>query len=636
MAVLPVIFFHAGFQYFSGGFIGVDVFFVISGYLITSIILSELTQDSFSVLSFYERRARRILPALFLVMLSCIPFAWFWLTPNDLRDFGESLIAVSTFSSNFLFWLESGYFEATAELKPLLHTWSLAVEEQYYIIFPIFLFVFWRLGIKWILLILGIAFFASLLLAEWGAYNKPSAAFYLLPTRGWELLIGVFIAFYLKYKGHLKSSTLNQILSITGFAMIVYSILFFDESTPFPSLYTLVPTLGTGLLILSAIKRTIIYKILSFSPIVSIGLISYSAYLWHQPLLAFAKHKFLEEVSDLMLIMLCLSSLVLAYISWRWVEKPFRDKTQTSKKFILNFSVLGILFFSAIGMSMYLSKGFEGRVNFSEELKDSFNKPQVGVCFDRPFNHSSDEWGCLLGVEKERIDFILFGDSHALSLKNLVDNIATEKNLSVFFTGSSGCPPFIGVVPNRPDQRTNNCKALNDRVLNYAREQKVNGIILSARWSYYIDGNYDGSGAQLIARSSDGPFTRENSIKAFNQSFLETVKEYKGSNIPIYLISQPPQQVSSPESLYFRAARGISSIYDLSVAREKFEELERIPIKIFKSSEDEINLYHIIDIFCDEEKCLIGEINKSFYYDDDHLSTYGSLKLEETILEILN
>ena len=217
-----------------------------------------------------------------------------------------------------------------------------------------------------------------------------------------------------------------------------------------------------------------------------------------------------------------------------------------------------------------------------------------------------------------------------------MDNIATEKNLSVFFTGSSGCPPFIGVVPNRPDQRTNNCKALNDRVLNYAREQQVNGIILSARWSYYIDGNYDGSGAQLIARSSDGPFTRENSIKAFNQSFLETVKEYKGSNIPIYLISQPPQQVSSPESFYFRAARGISSIYDLSVAREKFEELERIPIKIFKSSEDEINLYHIIDTFCDEEKCLIGEINKSFYYDDDHLSTHGSLKLEETILEILN
>ena len=633
--MLPVIFFHAGFQYFSGGFVGVDVFFVISGYLITNIILSELSQDRFSVLNFYERRARRILPALFFVMLTCIPFAWFLLTPNDLKDFGESLIAVSTFSSNFLFWFESGYFETTAELKPLLHTWSLAVEEQYYIIFPIFLLAFWRFGIKSILLILGLAFFASLLIAEWGAYNKPSATFYLLPTRGWELLIGVFIAFYLKYRGHFKSSALNQILSISGLGMIVYSIIFFDESTPFPSFFTLIPTVGTGLLILSAVNKTIVYKILSLSPIVSIGLISYSAYLWHQPLLAFAKHRFLEEVSDLMLIILCLSSLVLAYISWKWVEKPFRDKARTSRKFILNFSVLGILFFSAIGMSMLLSKGFEGRVNFSEELKDSFSKPQVGVCFDRPYNHSSDEWGCLLGTKKEKVDFILFGDSHALSLKSIVDKIAIERGLSVFFTGSSGCPPFIGAFPNRPDQVTNNCKALNDRVLNYARKQQVNGIIFSARWSYYIDGSYDGTGAQLIARSKDGPFTKENSIKAFNNSFLETVKEYKENNIPIYLISQPPQQTSSPETFYFRTTRGIGSIYDFSVTRDKFESLERIPVTTFKSFEDEINFFHIIDEFCDEDKCLVGEVNKSFYYDDDHLSTYGSMKLKGIIEEIL-
>ena len=135
LAVFPVIFFHAGFELFNGGFVGVDVFFVISGYLITTILIEDIENKRFSIVYFYERRARRILPALFLVMLSCIPFAWFWLTPNDLKDFGESLIAVSTFSSNFLFWLESGYFEATAELKPLLHTWSLAVEEQYYIIF---------------------------------------------------------------------------------------------------------------------------------------------------------------------------------------------------------------------------------------------------------------------------------------------------------------------------------------------------------------------------------------------------------------------------------------------------------------------------------------------------------------------
>ena len=183
LAVLPVIFFHAGFELFSGGFVGVDVFLVISGYLITTIIISEMSEGKFSILKFYERRARRILPALFFVMLVSLPFAWLWLTPKDLKDFGQSLIATSTFSSNILFWLESGYFDTATELKPLLHTWSLAVEEQYYILFPIFLLITWRLGLKWILSILAIILVISLGAAHWGAYNKPNAAFYLLPTR---------------------------------------------------------------------------------------------------------------------------------------------------------------------------------------------------------------------------------------------------------------------------------------------------------------------------------------------------------------------------------------------------------------------------------------------------------------------
>ncbi len=178
LAVLPVIFFHAGFEFFGGGFVGVDVFFVISGYLITGIILSEINNGQFSIINFYERRARRILPALFFVMASCLPFAWYWLTPSDLKDFGQSLIAVSTFSSNILFWMESGYFDTAAELKPLLHTWSLAVEEQYYILFPIFLMISWRLGINWIIIILIFIFLISLSMSHWGAFNKPSASFF--------------------------------------------------------------------------------------------------------------------------------------------------------------------------------------------------------------------------------------------------------------------------------------------------------------------------------------------------------------------------------------------------------------------------------------------------------------------------
>jgi peptidoglycan/LPS O-acetylase OafA/YrhL len=326
LAVLPVILFHAGFEWFSGGFVGVDVFFVISGYLITTIIISEMAEGKFSIVNFYERRARRILPALFFVMAACLPFAWLWLTPSDLKDFGQSLVAVSTFSSNILFWLESGYFDTAAELKPLLHTWSLAVEEQYYILFPIFLMLTWRLGIKWILILLSIVFFISLGIAQWGAYNSPTAAFFLLPTRGWELLVGVFAAFYLKYNTHLKSHSLNQALSLLGFCLIVYSIIAFDETTPFPSLYALVPTIGTGLLILCTVPKTLVHKLLSLKFIIGIGLISYSAYLWHQPLLAFARHRLLGEVSELTLIALCLISLVLAWFSWKFVEAPFRNK----------------------------------------------------------------------------------------------------------------------------------------------------------------------------------------------------------------------------------------------------------------------------------------------------------------------
>ena len=230
LAVLPVILFHAGFEWFGGGFVGVDVFFVISGYLITTIIISEMAEEKFSIINFYERRARRILPALFFVMAACIPFAWLWLTPSDLKDFGQSLVAVSTFSSNILFWLESGYFDTTSELKPLLHTWSLAVEEQYYILFPIFLLLTWRLGIKWVLILLSLLFFISLGVAQWGAYNKPFATFYLLPTRGWELLVGAFAAFYLKYNSHLKSQTLNQALSLIGFCLFSTSVS--SESLP--------------------------------------------------------------------------------------------------------------------------------------------------------------------------------------------------------------------------------------------------------------------------------------------------------------------------------------------------------------------------------------------------------------------
>lgn len=416
LAVLPVIFFHAGFEFFNGGFVGVDIFFVISGYLITTIIISEMAEDNFSIVNFYERRARRIIPALFFVMAACLPFAWLWLMPSDLKDFGQSLFAVSTFSSNILFWIEDGYFGAATELKPLIHTWSLAVEEQYYILFPIFLMLTWKLGIKLILILLSIVFLISLGVAQWGAYNSPSGNFFLLPTRGWEILVGVFTAFYLKYNTHLKSHTLNQVLSLLGFGMIGYSIIAFNETTPFPSLYALIPTIGTGLLILCAVPKTYVHKLLSIKFIVGIGLISYSTYLWHQPLLAFTRHRFLGELSDLNLIILCAASLVIAWFSWKFVEMPFRSKTKVSRRSIFKSALIFTLFFSVTGLWLHNNNG---ALDYYPKAKQ-----KVLVSFINPSEYVNKRHKQIRLLEfsksNEKKDILIIGDSHSEDLVNAV------------------------------------------------------------------------------------------------------------------------------------------------------------------------------------------------------------------------
>ena len=319
LAVLPVILFHAGFQVFAGGYIGVDVFFVISGYLITSILLADIEGGEFSLAKFYERRARRILPALIFVLLACIPFAWAWMLPGQLQDFSAALLAVSLFGSNIWFWQHSGYFDSAAEENPLLHTWSLAVEEQYYLLFPIFLLLAWRFGrgkLVWLMLALALL---SLLLSEWGWRNAPSANFYLAPSRAWELLAGSITAYWVRNYGLRESNALSAV----GLMGILIPIFFYDHTLPFPGLLALPPVIGTALICLSAGPTTITARVLSLRWLVAIGLISYSAYLWHQPLFAFARIK-LVDPSMLVMSTLSIVALVMAYLSWRFVEQPFR------------------------------------------------------------------------------------------------------------------------------------------------------------------------------------------------------------------------------------------------------------------------------------------------------------------------
>jgi len=565
LAVLPVILFHAGFEWFGGGFVGVDVFFVISGYLITTIIIDEMGEGKFSLVKFYERRARRILPALFFVILACLPFAWFWLTPKNNLDFGQSLVAVATFSSNILFWLESDYFDTATELKPLLHTWSLAVEEQYYILFPLFLMLTWRLGLKWILVLVVLVFIISLSAAHWGAYNEPSGTFYLLPTRGWELLIGVCAAFYLKHNDYFESDLLNQCASLLGFGLIAYSVIAFDESTPFPSLYALIPTVGTVLLILTAVPRTWIHKLLSLAPIVGIGLISYSAYLWHQPMLAFARHRTFGVLSDAALLAICMVSIAMAYVSWRWVEKPFRDKTKTDRKTIFGFSLVGIVFFVGVGLASHLQNGFEYReIAYYDRINNldlggyHFNNAELQQLSwsdlrelsgdesyqteDNPFDN---ELWYEAGDEREKA--LLVGNSHSKDLYNVFANsrkISEQFQIArygtqvrdideTFFSSPNYISSDLVVIVSR--YREADLDYLEDVVVRILGDGKK--MVLAHRMFSFYYNELINEADRIIVSSYDNVENKEALIELVNAAYTEAYKKGEAYNDNLYSYS---------------------------------------------------------------------------------------------------
>ena len=460
LAVVPVILFHAGFELFSGGFVGVDVFFVISGYLITTILIEDLENKRFSIVNFYERRARRILPALFFVMLVCIPFAWMWMLPSQMKDFSESLVAVSLFASNILFWRESGYFDAAAEEKPLLHTWSLAVEEQYYVLFPIFLILAWRFGknrVFWMIVVMAAI---SLLLSEWGWRKQPTANFYLAPARAWELFAGSIAAFIVQKQGVQK----KNLLATFGLAAIVFSIFFYDETTPFPSVYALVPVLGVVLLVLYADKETHAAKLLSTRGFVGIGLISYSAYLWHQPLFAFARVVNISEPSHSLMALLAVSSVVIAYFSWRFIEAPFRSKNIISKNGIFFVSICGIAIFFVLGISFSEIKPTRLVAQFYsdeiiEEQRTRRFQSRQEICKKKTWAKCDDPEDGLVNV-------LIIGDSHSADASTAILKASEQikDQISISSSALGGCNALQNAQDKLPTTWPNKseCVQLNE------------------------------------------------------------------------------------------------------------------------------------------------------------------------------
>ena len=416
IALIPVVLFHAGYKWFAGGFVGVDVFFVISGYLITSLIVAEREKGTFSLVHFYERRARRILPPLLCVMLTCVPFAWLWMMPDQLTDWSKSLVWTSLFISNIYFGTDTSYFAADAEEKPLLHTWSLAVEEQYYLVWPL-LILSWGFGKKWFVATLGVIALGSLTYAEWQAAGGHEKSFYDTNGRVWELLVGAFAAFYQRSRaGRDFSVSMQQIGSALGLALIIYAVGTFDKGTPFPSLYTLSPTIGAASIILFTTPRTVVGRLLANKAFVGLGLISYSTYLWHQPLLAFARLRNAEQPGDGLLAGLIVAAVVLGYVSWRIVERPFRAKDQVSRTTVFASGMFLSSLMIAVGGLGITHAGFPDR--FAPSDLELFVSPIESTAYINERHRLLRGSEGFVGNTTKRLAII--GDSFSMDVVNMV------------------------------------------------------------------------------------------------------------------------------------------------------------------------------------------------------------------------
>jgi len=629
VAVVPVILFHAGFGAFAGGFIGVDVFFVISGFLITGLILPEIAERRFSIIDFYERRARRILPALVVVVLASLPLAWHLLTPPALRDFAQSLLGVATFASNIVFWRESGYFDTAAELKPLLHTWSLAVEEQYYIVFPLLLMAMRRMGRRAQLMTLAAISMGSLAWARWASWHWPDAAFFLLPFRFWELAAGAMLAVAMQHRGRLPAaSPAVQWGSLLGLLLVAGSMVLFTKGTPHPSLYTLIPVAGTVLIIGCAVPGTWVHALLASRGFVGIGLLSYSLYLWHQPMFVFARFA-LDAPGPGTMLLLTLLSVLLAFLSWKFVETPWRVRRRVSRLQVGWASAAALCLLATVGVAGHQTRGFEAlwmarqspdtvaTYRIVQRQFDAQNGFQVasGGQADGPCRFSA------AGLRQDMVDrftacaaahgpgYVVLGDSHAIDLFSALLG-STKKPFLVSVT-------IAGCRPHTPGPHCHYDPFLN---LVAAHRDLFRGVIFEQAGFYLLRrGGHAGDRRMLSSVALDEPYDGivvDRKHVAATLAYLEALSE-----VTPVLWFGPRLEPQIPEETVL--ARGCKYPFQLRPnQRELFDTLDRyiedaaaVRGKVHYLSQNQAYRFQFPADYMD--------CNHRYWVDGDHFSAEG-------------
>jgi len=621
LAVLPVVFFHAGFDIFSGGFVGVDIFFVISGFLITSIIVSDLDQDRFSIRDFYERRIRRILPALYTVCTAIIIAGYLFFLPAELENLGKSLGATLLFVSNILFWSETGYFDASSDLKPLLHTWSLAVEEQFYVFFPLLLLVISKFLKKKYVPILLVCALVSFVISIWGTEHKPSATFYWAPTRAWELLLGALLA--LGFIPRIKKQLWSETLGILGICLIVYAVFIFDYDTSFPGINAVFPCFGAGLLIYANQDegQTLSRKLLSLKPLVLIGLCSYSFYLWHWPVFVFAKYLSMEPLTGFQSFGLILLSFSLSVLTWKFIETPFRNRSFLAGKWkIFGISLLVSVPLFLVSGVIINQKGFMDRFSNIELLEKQKESHVNESCVDI-IPSKFVEKKCVFGAQSKTPSFIVWGDSHAGAFMPAFDHVGEEIGKAGVLASSSGCPPLLDIKLAR-DKKPYKCIEFNNTILSTIKAGDI--IFLVARWTYYTHKSpINHEGPTWLNDAASHRISEKENYRVFEDALKRTIEAIKERGaVPVIVDSVPEYSRSVPEILFLFDR-------DVTVSKELFNQNRRKISAILQEVSGEYGAGYVdpAEVFCDEVQCHANKGKKVFYFDDDHLSSTGALEI---------
>jgi peptidoglycan/LPS O-acetylase OafA/YrhL len=627
VAVTAVILYHFKIPGFTGGFVGVDVFFVISGFLISSLILRELEEQQFSLLHFYERRVRRLVPALVVLLFAVGIVASFELFPAAYLRFGQSVAATSVFLSNIEFWREADtYFGSPALEKPLLHTWSLAVEEQFYLLFPPLLMLLAPRSKSWTIAALVTLVAVSFGISIWSVFAAPQSGFFLFPARIWELLLGALIA--IGAFPIASSRRLNTLLAASGIAMIAYAVAAYAPSTAYPGAAALLPCAGAGLVIYAGLAGTsALNRFLSARPIVFVGLMSYSLYLWHWPIYVFATYHLARDLTPLESASLIGASFVVATLSWRFVEQPFRRPDGVVPRrqlFIRAAAITAVL--GASGIAIYLANGLPER--FTPEVQTAL-APQtyfrrLGCDPGRSEQTPAGIELCKLGRPGGAVTFFVWGDSHALALLPAISRAADRFGRTGLMSAIGACPPFIGSTFPLSER----CLEHSAATYAFLQAQKINDVILIGRWAGYSE--FSDYIRDIYTKEVRTPaltirpgWSLEDTEHAFRREFDETVDTLRRMGLRVTIVGPVPEiGMRVPTTL--ARFRMWNLPEDFGPTRAEFEVRNKIILDRLAAEDSDVRLVYPDKMLCGQVTCAVTRDGKPLYFDDHHLDRFGA------------